>query len=139
MEASIRLQVAAEEKAHKIVEKLVLDVHISEEFLLSSVSLKTKSQTWFSSCCFFCPHMLENNLNSFIFAFEVDRHKLQVLDTKMKHFFSTKKVKIPNRCSPNNKAYHRFKICYLNRCDNLLSFTFSVPLYCEYHRCQATM
>ena len=40
LEASIRSQVAAEERAHKIVEKLVLQDEISEEFLLQSVSFK---------------------------------------------------------------------------------------------------
>lgn len=40
LEASIRSQVAAEERAHKIVEKLVLEDEISEEFLLQSVSFK---------------------------------------------------------------------------------------------------
>ena len=39
LEASIRAQVAAEEKAHKIVEKLVLEDEISEDFLIHSVSL----------------------------------------------------------------------------------------------------
>ena len=38
LEASIRSQVAAEERAHKIVEKLVLQDEISEEFLLQSES-----------------------------------------------------------------------------------------------------
>ena len=38
IEASIRLQVAAEEKAYKVVEKLVLDEQFSEEFLVASVS-----------------------------------------------------------------------------------------------------
>ena len=42
LEASVRSQVAAEERAHKIVEKLVLEDEISEEFLLhvQSVSFK---------------------------------------------------------------------------------------------------
>lgn len=40
LETSVRSQVAAEERAHKIVEKLVLEDEISEEFLLQSVSFK---------------------------------------------------------------------------------------------------
>lgn len=39
LEASIRAQVAAEEKAHQIVETLVLEDEISEDFLIHSVSL----------------------------------------------------------------------------------------------------
>ena len=38
MEASIRSKVAAEERAHKIVERLVLDDEVTDEFLLNSVS-----------------------------------------------------------------------------------------------------
>ena len=38
LEASIRSQVAAEEKAHKIVERLVLEDEISEDFFIHSVS-----------------------------------------------------------------------------------------------------
>ncbi|CAH3114698.1 unnamed protein product, partial [Porites lobata] len=43
LEASIRSQVAAEERAHKIVEKLVLQDEISEEFLLQSGNFITTS------------------------------------------------------------------------------------------------
>lgn len=43
LEASVRSQVAAEERAHKIVEKLVLEDEISEEFLLQSGNFITTS------------------------------------------------------------------------------------------------
>ena len=38
LEVSIRSQVAAEERAHKIVEKLVLEDNISTDFLMHAVS-----------------------------------------------------------------------------------------------------
>ena len=39
LETSIRSQVAAEERAHKIVERLVLEVEVTRDFLVNSVSL----------------------------------------------------------------------------------------------------
>lgn len=39
LETSIRSQVAAEERAHKIVERLVLEVEVTRDFLVHSVSL----------------------------------------------------------------------------------------------------
>ena len=39
LETSIRSQVAAEERAHKIVERLVLEDEVTRDFLVNSVSL----------------------------------------------------------------------------------------------------
>lgn len=39
LETSIRSQVAAEEQAHKIVERLVLEDEVTRDFLINSVSL----------------------------------------------------------------------------------------------------
>lgn len=39
LETSIRSQVAAEERAHKIVQRLVLEDEITRDFLITSVSL----------------------------------------------------------------------------------------------------
>ena len=41
LEKAIRAQVAAEEKAHKIVEQLVLDEAVTEDYLTVSVSVLT--------------------------------------------------------------------------------------------------
>ena len=41
LEKAIRAQVAAEEKAHKIVEQLVLDEAVTEDYLTVSVSIFT--------------------------------------------------------------------------------------------------
>ena len=39
LETSIRSQVAAEERAHKIVERLVLEDEVTRDFLIDSVSV----------------------------------------------------------------------------------------------------